>query len=82
MSFNIKKILKYFVLIPPGILSLLLVFNNKQLQLRVFGKIKYRGFEMKLRCIAVPHESRTYIMMYKQVIDIRTNYFYKLNEIH
>ncbi len=51
-----KKAVKYFVIIPIGILALLILLNNKQLKSQVFGPIKYRTVVMKPGNISVPHE--------------------------
>ncbi|WP_157637691.1 hypothetical protein [Flexithrix dorotheae] len=56
---RVKNIIRYFVIIPFGLLMLLIVFNNHQLKSQVFGPINYRDVEMKPGNIPVPHK-RTY----------------------
>jgi hypothetical protein len=53
---KVKKMIKYILIYPIGLLALLVVFNNKQLKSQVFGTIKYRDVEIKPGNIAVPHE--------------------------
>lgn len=53
---KVKKVIKNIVIIPIGILTLLIVFNSKQLKSQVLGTIKYRNIEMKPGNITVPHQ--------------------------
>ncbi|MEP3388344.1 MAG: hypothetical protein ABJO02_09170 [Reichenbachiella sp.] len=53
---RVKKIIKYFFLMPLGVLLLLVVINNKQLKSQSMGAIKYRDFEMDPGNIIVPKQ--------------------------
>ncbi|AWW33025.1 hypothetical protein DN752_02470 [Echinicola strongylocentroti] len=46
----------YYLAIPLGILSLLIVLNNKQLKSWAFGPIKYRNVEVATGNMPVPHD--------------------------
>ena len=54
---KVKKMVKYILIVSIGLLTLSIVFNNKQLESQVFGTIKYRDVEMKLGNIAQEESS-------------------------
>ncbi len=52
----VQKKVKYILLVTIGVLALLMLFNNKQLQSQVFGAISYRDVAIKQGNVTVPHD--------------------------